>query len=122
MPRENIVSPLVQLEQEFESFRKDCRLFASFYPNSLSALDVLYDITKNTPAQANVKVDDLLIGTDAVRVNGTCDSFESVYEWQRLLRKAPGFAVVDVQDAQKEPKSGTVNFTILLCSEVREQK
>jgi len=120
LPHENIVSPLVQLEQEFESFRKDYRLFASFYPTSSSALDVLYDITKNTPARANVKVDDLLIAADMVRVSGTCDSFESVYEWQRLLREVPGFTLVDVQDAQKEPTSSTVHFTILLSSEVRE--
>ncbi len=122
LPDENTVSPLVQLEQEFESFRKDYRVFAPFYPNSLSALDVLYNITKNTPVRTNVKVDDLLIAADVVRVNGTCDSFESVYEWQRLLREVAGFTLVDVQDAQKEPKSGTVNFTIVLSSEVREPK
>lgn len=122
LPNENIVSPLVQLEQQFESFRRDHELFAPFYPTSSSAFDVLCNISKNTPAPANVKVDDLLIGADVVRVKGTCDSFESVYEWRRLLRNVPGFALVDVQDAQKEPKSGTVNFTILLSSEVRERE
>ena len=122
LPDQNIVSPLVQLEQEFESFRKDHRLLASFYPNGSSAFDVLYGITKNTPARENVRVDDLSIAADMVRVTGTCDSFESVFEWQRLLREVPGFILVDVQDAQKEPNSGTVHFTIVLSSEVREQR
>lgn len=120
LPGENIVSPLVQLEQEFESFREDYRVFAPFYPNSLSALDVLCNIAKSTPVRTNVKVNDVLIGADMVRINGTCDSFESVYEWQRLLREVPGFALVDVQDAQRQSESGTVNFTIVLFSEVRE--
>jgi Tfp pilus assembly protein PilN len=122
LPDQKIVSPLVQLEQEFESFRKDYGLFASFYPTSLSAIDVLCSITKNTPAQANVKVHDLLIAADMVRVIGTCDSFESVYEWQRQLRQVPGFTLVDVQDVQKEPKSGEVRFTILLRADVKEQE
>ena len=121
LPDENVVSPLVQLEQEFESFRRDHRLFAPFYPNSLSALDVLYNITESTPARTNVKVDDLLIGADVVRIKGTCDSFESVYEWERLLRKVPGFALVNVQDPEREPNSDRVNCTILLSSEARER-
>jgi Tfp pilus assembly PilM family ATPase len=122
LPDQKVVSPLVQLEQEFESFRKDYGLFASFYPTSLSALDVLCGITKNTPAQANVKVQDLLIAADMVRVIGSCDSFESVYEWQRQLRQVQGFTLVDVQDIQKEPKSGEVRFTILLRADVKEKE
>ncbi len=117
LPQEkNIVNPLVQLEQKLASFRKDYQLFASFYPAALGPLEVLRSITVNVPSQANLKVDDLLIGADAVSVKGTCSSFESVYEWQRLLRGLPGFKLVDVQNVQKEPKSGTVHFTIVLSS------
>jgi Tfp pilus assembly PilM family ATPase/Tfp pilus assembly protein PilN len=127
LPQEkNIVNPLVQLEQKLESFRKDYQLFASFYPTALGPLEVLRSVTVNTPSQANLKVDDLLIGADAVGIKGTCDSFESVYEWQRLLRQIPGFKLVDVQNVQsvsagpstngKEPKSGVVRFTIVLSS------
>jgi hypothetical protein len=38
-----------------------------------------------------------------------------VYQWQEVLQKVPGFALVDV-DAQREPKSGAVSFTILVSS------
>jgi hypothetical protein len=110
------------LEQEFESFRRDYQLFAPFYPDSLSALDVLHNITKSTPERTNVKVDDLLIAADTVRVTGTCDSFGSVYDWERLLREVPGFARVEVQDPQLEPESGRVSFTIVFFSEVRERE
>jgi Tfp pilus assembly PilM family ATPase/Tfp pilus assembly protein PilN len=123
LPEEkNIVSPLSQLEQELQSLRKDYRLFAPLAPTDSRPLDVLRSITLNTPSQGNVKIDDLLITTESVRLNGTCDSFESVYQWQRLLQKIPGFALVDVQDVQKEPKSGAVHFTIVVSSVIPEQK
>lgn len=123
LPQEtNIVSPLTQLEQELQSLRKDYRLFAPLAPTDSRPLEVLRSITLSTPSQGNVKIDELLITTESVRLNGTCDSFESVYQWQRLLQKIPGFALVDVQYAQKEPKSGAVHFTIVVSSVVSEQK
>lgn len=122
----NIVNPLVQLEQKLASFRKDYQLFASFYPAALGPLEVLRSISITIPPQANLKVDDLLIGADTVSVKGTSDSFESVYQWQRLLCNVNGFRSVDVQNVQKEPRSGTVNFTIVLSSalpsDIMEQK
>jgi len=123
LPEEkNIVSPLAQLEQKLQSFRKDYQLFASFCPTVLAPLEVLRNIAVNTPEQGNVKVDDLLITAESVRLNGTCDSFEAVYQWQRLLQDIPDFALVDVQDVQTRPggQSGeppAVRFTILISPE-----
>jgi Tfp pilus assembly protein PilN len=123
LPEEkNIVSPLTQLEQELQSLREDYRLFAPLAPTDSRPLEVLRSITLNTPSQGNVKIDDLLITTESVRLNGICDSFESVYQWQRLLQEIPGFALVDVQDVQKEPKSGAVHFIIVVSSVIPEQK
>jgi len=123
LPEEkNIVSPLAQLEQELQSLREDYRLFASFSPTNLRPLEILRTITMNRPSQGNVKIDDLLITSKSVRLNGTCASFESVYQWQRLLQEIPGFALVDVQDVQKEPKSGAVHFTMVVSSVIPEQK
>jgi Tfp pilus assembly protein PilN len=127
LPQEkNIVNPLVQLEQKLQSFRKDYQLFASFHPAALGPLEVLHSISVTAPSQANLKVDDLLIGADTISIKGTCNSFESVYEWQRLLRDVQGFRSVDVQNVQTAPKSGAVRFTIVLSSalssSITEQK
>jgi Tfp pilus assembly protein PilN len=67
------------------------------------------------PSQGGFKVDDLLITSASVRISGTCSSFESVYQWQEVLQKVPGFALVDV-DAQREVQSGAVGFSILISS------
>ena len=127
LPEEkNIVNPLVQLEQKLESFHKDYQLFASFCPQGSGTLEVLRTISANMPSQANMKINDLLIAADTVRIIGSCDSFESVYDWQRVLREVSGFKLVDVQDVQKEPKSGIVRWTMVLSSakysKVMEQK
>jgi len=117
LPEEkNIVNPLVQLEQKMESFQKDYQLFATFHPTSLVPLEVLRIISTTVPSQGGFKVNDLLITPSSVRVSGTCDSFESVYRWQESLQKVPGFALVDVQNAQKEAQSNVVHFTILISS------
>jgi len=127
LPQEtNIVNPLVQLEQQLVSFRKDNQLFASFYPNNLTPLKVLHNITTNTPSESNIRIDDLLITTESVRLKGTCDSFDSVYQWQRLLQEIDGFTLVDVKDPQRNPKGDAIHFTILISLDrspaIQEQK
>jgi Tfp pilus assembly protein PilN len=108
-----IVNPLVQLEQKIQSFQKNYQLFASFHPTGLAPLNVLETISKSMPSQGGFKVDDLLVTSGSVRISGTCNSFESVYQWQEVLQKVPGFALVDV-DAQREVQSGAVSFNILI--------
>ncbi|MBW7990535.1 MAG: hypothetical protein FVQ84_11035 [Planctomycetes bacterium] len=118
----NIVNPLAQLEQKIESFRRDSRLFASLSDSGLSPLDALYKISVSSPLPENIKVDDILIGADTARINGTCDSFEPVYQWQQLLQEDPGFTFVDVKYIEKQSKSGLVEFTMLLSLSTEEPK
>jgi Tfp pilus assembly PilM family ATPase/Tfp pilus assembly protein PilN len=110
LPQEqNIVSPLTQLEQKLASFPR-----AFLEKQEGRPLDVLHSLTASIPSQAHLKVDDLLIAADTVRVNGTCDSFESVYQWQRQLRELPDFRSVEAKDIQKEPHGSNVGFNMLL--------
>lgn len=127
LPEEkNIVNPLAQLEQQLVSFQKDNQLFASFHPTSLTPLKVLHNITTNTPSESNIRINDLLITTESVRLKGTCDSFDSVYQWQRLLQEIDGFTLVDVQNPQRNPKGDAIHFTILISLDrspaIQEQK
>jgi hypothetical protein len=122
LPREkNIVNPLAQLEQKLESFRRYSHLFASLSLAAPTPLDVLLEISNQNPSQANIEVDDILIVDNTVRINGTCDSFESVYQWQRLLEEATYFTSVDVEDVQKQ-SNNIVSFTMLLSSSIEELK
>ena len=110
----NIVDPVVQLDQKLAAFRNDYQLFASFHPAALDPLQILKSISASTPVGNNLKVADLLIAADTVRISGTCDSFESVYQWQGLLQNVPGFAFVEARSPRKDPKTGLVSFTIVV--------
>ncbi len=121
-PQEKIVNPFVQLQQKIESFRRDSRLSSSLSVSGLSPLDILYKISANSPSRENIKVDDILIVADTVRINGTCESFESVYQWQRFLQEVPGLALIDVKDIGKQSKSDLVEFTMLLSLSKQEPK
>ena len=83
-------------------------------------MEVLHTVTMHRPSQANLSVNDILITADMVRIMGTCDSFESVYQWQRLLREVTQFTLVEVQDIQRRPQ-GAVDFTLLLSAAIEER-
>jgi len=123
MPDEkNIVSPLAQMEQKLASFRKDDQLHGSFGSCAMSPLQILQTISLVAPSQASIEVDNLLIAGDSARVVGTCDSFEAVYQWQRLLQEVPGFTQVDVKDPQRRANSGLVQFTMQISLQRQEAK
>ena len=112
LPQErNIVKPLVQLDQELKSLKQDHELFGPIL--GARPLEVLRAVTANTPADMNISFDDMLITAESVRLTGTSESFESVYNWQRLLRDAPQFSSVDVGNPQRQPDSELIRFTVL---------
>jgi len=112
LPEEkNIVNPLVQLEQKLQSLRADYAFFGSTSNAAIGPLEVLRAVTNSIPSGATIE--NMLITTETVRLAGTFQSFESVYNWQRLLQDAPQFSTVDVQDIRREPQSKLVRFTIL---------
>jgi len=123
LPEEkNIVNPLAQLEQKLQSVQKDYTLLGSASGAGVGPVEVLYAISKNIPSQVNVKIDNMLITAGFARLTGTSQSFESVYNWQKLLQETPLFSTVDVQDIRRSPESGLVNFTILAPLSAPERK
>ena len=85
-------------------------------------LETLRTITTSIPPDLSININDILITTKSVRLRATCDSFESVYQWKKLVQAIPEFALVDVPNPQKEPESGVIHFTILISSAIPEQK
>ena len=113
LPEEkNIVNPLVQLEQKLQSLRKDYTLLGSVSGAGIGPVEILHAISKSIPSEVNIKIDNMLITTGSVRLTGTSQSFESIYNWQRLLKETPHFSTVDVQDIRREPESELVHFNI----------
>jgi len=113
LPQEkNVVNPLAQLQQKISIFRNEYEVFSSFRPGRLSPLEIMSLLTTRSPKEGNLKFHDLLITADSVQVVGTCDSFAVVSDWQRLLKQAGGFDVVDIPDQKRDPRTGQVEFTL----------
>ena len=122
LPEEkNIVNPLAQLEQKLQSLRKDCTLFGSLSGAGTGPLEVLHVIATSTPPELSVGLDDVLVTAESVRLTGTSQSFESVYNWQRLLRDTLHFSTVDIRDVRREPDGETVHFVVLASFAAEKQ-
>jgi len=114
LPEEkNIVNPLAQLEQKLQILQKDYTLLNSIFGGSAGPLEVLHAIATSTPSELKISLDDVLVTAESVRLAGTSDSFESVYNWQHLLDNALHFSTVDVRDVRREPNSEMVHFVVL---------
>ena len=77
---------------------------------------------RSTPREININIEDMLITTESVRLMGTSQSFDSAYNWQRLLQDAPEFSTVEVQYIQREPEGELVHFTVIASFAMKEQK
>ena len=113
---ENIVDPTAQLQQRLDAFRKEHEFMTSLNPGRPAPLEILYALSRSTPATGRLKLQEVLIAADSVRITGTCDSFTTLSEWQRLLEGIPGLRVVDVPRPTKDAQSGKVRFTISLST------
>lgn len=113
LPQENnVVSPLVQLEQQLQSISSD---YAVFGPAAAAEpLDVLYVLSSTIEPELGISIENVLITTESVRLTGTSLSFESVYQLQRQLSGERRFSNVDVQDIATEQKGGLVHFNMLI--------
>jgi Tfp pilus assembly protein PilN len=118
LPEEQtIVDPVAQLQQRLDAFQKEREFLAGVNPGRPAPLEVLYVLSRNAPDTGDLKLNDVLITADSVRITGTCNSFATLSQWQRLLETIPGWRVVDVPRPTKDAPSGQVRFTISLSTE-----
>lgn len=121
LPQEkNIVDPLAQLDQRLESLRKDHALFGVY--SGAGPLKVLLAVTERTPKDTNINLDDVLITAESVRLTGTAESFEAVYNWQRLLEATPEFSKVNAGDPERSADGKLVKFVVLASLTERDRE
>jgi len=115
LPEEtNIVSPLVQLEQRLQALHNSHTLSGYVCKPAVEPLEVLREIATSIPLEGSIRINDMLLTDNSVRLKGTSQSFDTVYDWQRRLQQASQFSIADVKDISRESKNQLVHFTILL--------
>ena len=121
MPEEKrMVSPLAQVQKRLDRVTEEYRVLAPLQQADAHPLVVLERLGASRQGLPDVVIRDLLINHDGVRMRGTCPSFDQVYQWQRRLEEVPGFARVQVEEPTRDPKTGQVEFTILIESRLEE--
>ncbi len=113
---QSIVDPAAQLQQKLDSLRKDAESFTCFNPDRQAPMEILDALSRHAPARGSLKLHDVLIAGGSVRIEGSCDSFATLSEWQQSLETIPGLRVVDIPSRKKDTGSGRVQFTISLLS------
>ena len=108
-----IVDPLAQVQQKLAAMRANETLFGYISDSPVGPLDVLEAVTQSAPRQANINIESMQIMSDSVRLTGTAQSFDQVYDWQRRLQQNPQFVSLDAQPVRNESASGVVDFTLL---------
>jgi len=113
LPQEKvIVNPLVQLEQKMHTISSDYSLFGPTC--AVGPLDVLYVLSSSIEPEWAVKIENVLITTESVRITGTSDSFESVYNLQRRLNEHRCFSAAEVKDIKTAAKGDLVRFKMVI--------
>jgi Tfp pilus assembly PilM family ATPase len=122
LPKEkNIVNPLVQLGQKLQLLQRDYKSFGSALPD-FGPLEILHTVTESIPPQSDISIENILITTESIRLTGSTQSFEHLYNWHEILQEVPEFAAVDVHNPNREHQSRTVQFTILISLASAGQK
>ena len=113
---ENLVDPVAQLQQRLDALRKEGEVLTGLNAGGPSPLEILYALSRNTPATTGLKLQEIQITAESVRITGICDKFATLSEWQRLLETIPGLRVKDVPRPTKDAR-GKVQFTIYLSTD-----
>jgi hypothetical protein len=120
LPEErNVVNPLAQLRQKLIAAQEAEGAYGAFGPERLDPLRVLHTLSVERPSDGDLHVDSLLITGDSVRIVGSCDTFSTFMNWQRVLAEEGGFEVTNAQAPKKDAESGKVRFALLLSAEGR---
>ncbi len=124
LPEEkNIVNPLAQLETKLKSMQATSIPDQMIGRQNTGPLELLLQITQSSPAEHGIKITDILIAGQSVRLTGTAKSFNAPYDWQHKLQQIPQFATVKVHDnIQRQSNSKLINFTISMSPETTEQQ
>lgn len=110
-----IVNPVAQLQQRLDALRREGDLFTGFNPGP-SPLHILATLSRQMPARGNLRLHDVLIASNSIRIIGSCDSFATFSEWQRILENTPGLRLLDVPQPKRDARSDRVQFSVSLST------
>jgi len=109
---EKIVNELAQLNEKLEAVRAEYNIFAAGLSERILPLKLLQDLSEKITPDQNVRIYDISIVPQSMRLVGAVASFESVDNLTSLLRQIPEFNEIELQNIDVDPQSSGVRFTL----------
>ncbi|MFH1982426.1 MAG: PilN domain-containing protein [Pseudomonadota bacterium] len=106
-----IVKPIHQMRTKLAEMKQEAPQFSHAY-RSRSVVDMLRAISERIPADADVVLNQMVIGPDAVLLGGDTDTFNTVNTVQQRLEQDPTFTSVSISSANQQKSGNRVNFKI----------
>jgi len=113
LPEEKkIVNELAQMNVKLEAVRAEYNIFAAGLSERILPLKLLQDLSEKITPDQNVRIYDISIVPQSMRLVGVVASFESVDNLTSLLRQIPEFNEIELQNIDVDPQSGGIRFTL----------
>lgn len=106
-----VVDPLQQMQVKIRDL-KSSSLSASDPAATLPAVDILNEISRRIPGEADVQFSRLVLGDDSVIVSGDSDTFNSVDTVKGSLEASDVFQEVTIVSTTKEAKDNRIRFRL----------
>lgn len=120
LPEEKkIVNELAQMNEQLEMVRVEYNTFAAGLSDRVLPLRVLQDISEKITPEQNIRIYDISIAPESVRLVGAAASFESVDNLMSVLRQIPEFNEIELQNIDVDPQSGGVRFTLSITMRLK---
>jgi Tfp pilus assembly protein PilN/Tfp pilus assembly PilM family ATPase len=117
LPQEKkIVNELAQMSEQLESSQTQYNALAAGLSDRVLPLRILQIISEKITADQNVRINDISMAPESVRLTGVAPSFESVDNLMSRLRQVSGFNTVEVPSIDVDPQGRGVRFTLSITT------
>lgn len=107
-------TPLVDVPLQMQSGLNELRKRGQLGGANASALAVLQEISRRTPAELTVDIRDLSYSAESVRLEGSTSSFDAINQLAKSLEAAPLFGSAQIADAKMSIEGNRVDFRLTL--------
>ncbi|WP_432821137.1 type II secretion system protein GspL [Trichloromonas sp.] len=107
-----IVDAPLQMRAQLAELQKISRMVGS--GDAFSTLNILAEISRNTPGDLTIDIRDLSYTPEAVRLEGVTSSFDAINRLSKTLQQSPLFEAVRIDDAKMSLDGNQVDFRITL--------
>ncbi len=106
-----IVDPFQQMKIKVEGMEKQSGV-PGYEHRAVRAIDLLNEISSRIPAEYDMEVSRMALGSESIQFSGTADTFKTVNDIQAKLEPSPFFSKVAISSANQERSGNRVQFNI----------